>query len=95
MENLDVQDDLQKFEAKDTTNRIPVGWALLFWGLIIWGLYYFWAFSPALGGWSQAMDAESGGTSPGTNMTATVLFTAIPASVVVALWVSRARKKKG
>jgi hypothetical protein len=94
MADLDTQDDLTRFEAKDTAHKIPVGWALLFWGLIVWGAYYLWAFTPGLGGWSQARDAEGGGAAAGTNMTATILFTVVPTAAAVALWIAFARKKK-
>ncbi len=93
MADLDLNDDLSKFEAKETANKIPVGWALLFWGLILFGAYYLWAYSPALGGWSQAQDAEGGATA-GANLTWTILFTAIPTAAAAGLWVAFARKKR-
>ena len=46
-------DDIEKFEAKETSQKLPIGWLLLFWALIIWGVYYFYTYSPSLGGWSQ------------------------------------------
>lgn len=46
-------DDLEKFEAKGTSKKLPLGWLLLFWGLILWGIYYLYAYSPSLSGWSQ------------------------------------------
>lgn len=46
-------DDIEKFEAKNTMNSLPAGWLVLFWGLIIWGAYYFMAYTPSIGGWSQ------------------------------------------
>ncbi len=85
-------DDLSAFEARETSHTIPVGWALLFWGLIAFGAYYLWAYSPALGGWSQAQDAE-GGAAAGSNITATILFTAIPTAVAVGLWIASSRRK--
>jgi hypothetical protein len=88
-------DDLSAFEAKETSHKIPVGWSLLFWGLIVWGVYYLWAYSPALGGWRQAQDLEGGGASAGTNLLATIAFTAIPTAAAVALWiVQRGRKRR-
>ena len=93
MAELDLNDDLSKFENHETANRIPVGWAILYWGLIAWGLWYLWAYSPALGGWSQAQDAE-GGASAGANLTATILFTVIPTAVAAALWVTFARRRR-
>jgi len=88
------QDDLTRFESKETAHNIPVGWALLFWGLIVFGAYYLWAFSPALGGWSQAQDAEAGGAGFGANLIATLAFTLVPTAVAVGLWLTFARKKK-
>lgn len=46
-------DDIESFEAKETTRKLPVGWLMLFWGLIIWGIYYFVAYTPAISGWTQ------------------------------------------
>jgi hypothetical protein len=88
-------DDLSAFEAKETSHRLPAGWLLLFWGLIVWGAWYLWTYSPALGGWSQARDAEGGGASMGTNLLATVAFTVIPAAVAVLLAVAQRRRRKG
>jgi heme/copper-type cytochrome/quinol oxidase subunit 2 len=88
-------DDLSAFEAKETSHTIPLGWSLLFWGLIAWGVYYLWAYSPALGGWQQAQDADGGGAAVGTNTLFTVLFTAIPTAAAVALALTqRARKAR-
>jgi hypothetical protein len=86
-------DDLSAFEAKDTSHTIPVGWALLFWGLIVWGAWYLWTYSPALGGWSQVQDLAGDGASLGTNLLATVAFTAIPAAVAMVL-VAVQRKRR-
>jgi hypothetical protein len=46
-------DDIEAFEAKDTSRKLPVGWLILFWGLIIWGIFYFVSYTPAVSGWSQ------------------------------------------
>lgn len=46
-------DNIEAFEAKETSRKLPVGWLILFWGLIIWGIYYFVAYTPAISGWSQ------------------------------------------
>ncbi len=86
-------DDLSKFEAKDTARKLPVGWVLLFWGLVAWGVYYLWTYSPALGGWSQARELDTAGASAGTNVLATVLFTAIATLVAVVLVLSQRRKR--
>jgi len=46
-------DSINDFEAKDTANKLPLGWLILFWGLILWGIYYFAMYSPSISGWSQ------------------------------------------
>jgi heme/copper-type cytochrome/quinol oxidase subunit 2 len=67
----------------------------LFWGLIAWGAYYLWAYSPALGGWQQAQDADGGGASLGSNTLMTILFTAIPTAAAIGLAMAqRSRKAK-
>jgi hypothetical protein len=90
---IETEDDLSAFESKETSHRIPVGWAILFWGLVAWGAYYLWAYTPGLGGWRQAQDAEGGGATLGSNLIATVLFTAIPATAAVVLMLVQRRKK--
>lgn len=87
-------DDLSAFEAKETSHKLPVGWLLLFWGLVVWGIWYLWAYSPALGGWSQAQDLESGGASSDTNLLATIAFTVIPTAAAIALALVQRRKKE-
>ena len=86
-------DDLTKFEAKDTSKKLPVGWLLLFWGLIAWGAFYLWKYTPALGGWSQSQDLEGGGASAGANLLATIAFTAIPTIAAIAIVLSQRKKK--
>jgi hypothetical protein len=54
----DELDNIESFEAKETSKKMPVGWLILFWGLILWGIYYFAAYSPAISGWSQAKAYE-------------------------------------
>jgi len=54
----DELDNIEEFEAKDTANKLPVGWLILFWGLIAWGIIYFAAYTPAISGWSQAKAFE-------------------------------------
>ena len=89
-------DDLSKFEAKETSRKIPVGWSLLFWGLIVWGAYYLWTYSPALGGWRQALDAEGGGASAETNTFMTILFTALATlAAVLLVFTQRKKPRKG
>jgi predicted permease len=86
-------DDLSAFEAKETSTKLPVGWVLLFWGLVIWGVFYLWAYTPALGGWSQSQDLEAGGASSGTNLFATILFTALPTAAAILIALGQRRKK--
>jgi hypothetical protein len=50
---VDDMDNIDEFEAKETSGKLPVGWLILFWGLIIWGIYYFASYTPAISGWSQ------------------------------------------
>jgi N-terminal domain of cytochrome oxidase-cbb3, FixP len=88
-------DDLSAFEAKETSHKLPVGWLVLFWGLIAWGLWYLWTYSPSLGGWSQVQDLEAGGASTGTNVLATVLFTAIPTAAAILIVLGQRRRKAG
>jgi len=51
-------DDIEKFESKETSRKLPIGWLILFWALILWGIYYFAAYSPAISGWSQSKAYE-------------------------------------
>jgi hypothetical protein len=85
-------DDLAAFEAKETSRKIPLGWALLFWGLIAFGPFYLWAYTPSLGGWQQAQDAEGGGASAGMNTLMTILFTAIPTAAAIGLALAQRAK---
>jgi hypothetical protein len=86
-------DDLSTFEAKETSKKLPVGWLLLFWGLVLWGLWYLWTYTPGLGGWSQAADADGGGAAAGTNLIATIAFTAIPTVAAIAIALRQRRRK--
>ena len=87
-------DDLAQFEAKDTANKIPAGWLLLFWGLVAWGAFYLWRYTPALGGWSQGQDVDAGGgASTGTNVVATIAFTAIATLAAVLIVLSQRKKR--
>jgi hypothetical protein len=51
-------DSAEAFESKETSHVLPAGWLVLFFGLIAWGAYYLWAYSPALGGWSQETELQ-------------------------------------
>jgi len=86
-------DDLSAFEAKETARKIPVGFSLLFWGLILFGAYYVWAYTPALGGWRQALDAE-GGASAEANTFMTILFTALPTAAAIGLALAQRGKRR-
>jgi hypothetical protein len=86
-------DDPAAFEAKETAHKLPAGWLLLFWGLVVWGAWYAWRYTPSLGGWTQAQDAEGGGASMGTNLLATIAFTAIPTLVAIGLAIAQRRRK--
>ena len=87
-------DDLTRFEAKDTAKKLPVGWLLLFWGLVVWGAFYLWKYTPALGGWSQGQDLDAGGgASTGTNVLATIAFTAIPTTAAILIVLSQRKRK--
>jgi choline-glycine betaine transporter len=55
---VNESDNMEVFEAKDTANKLPVGWLILFWGLILWGIYYFVAYTPAISGWTQSTAYE-------------------------------------
>ena len=90
---LEREDDLSKLEAHETSRKLPAGWLLLFWGLVVWGAWYLWTYTPALGGWSQAQDVEGGGASMGTNLLATIAFTAIPTLAAVAIILAQRKKK--
>ena len=85
-------DDLSKFEAKDTSHKLPAGWLLLYWGLIVWGAYYLWKYTPSLGGWSQSQDLESSASSA-TNLFATIAFTASATLTAVVILLSQRKKK--
>jgi hypothetical protein len=86
-------DDLSAFEAKETSRKLPAGWLLLYWGLIVWGVFYLWAYTPGLGGWSQAQDVEGGGASMGANLAATIAFTAIPTVAAIGIVLAQRRRK--
>lgn len=51
-------DHIEEFEAKETAQKLPVGWLMLYIGLIIWGIYYFVAYMPSISGWTQASAYE-------------------------------------
>ena len=88
----DPLDDIEQFEAKETSHRLPAGWLVLFFGLIAFGVFYLWAYTPSLGGWSQSQDLDGSATS-GSSLFATILFTAVPTAVAVVLILAQRKKK--
>lgn len=96
----ELPDTADALEAKATATKVPMGWWLLFWGLIVWGVYYTWAYTPSLGGWSQSKAYEESvqgaaavAGEAGQNIFMTILFTALPTLAAVVLWLA-ARKRK-
>lgn len=90
----ELPDSAEALEAKDTAKKLPWGWLLLYFGLIAWGAAYLWAYSPWSTGWTQAGEYEAGqAPAAATNVTHTILYTALPALVLLALAVSMAKRK--
>jgi hypothetical protein len=93
----DLPDTAEAMEAQATHETVPLGWTLLNVGLTLWGAWYLWAYSPWGSGWTQAGQlegAQAAGAPVETNVTLTILFTALPTAAVLGLWlVQRARKK--
>lgn len=91
-------DNLEEFEAKETSHTLPVGFQLLFWGLIAWGAWYLWAFSPWSTAWTQggefAVAVKENGGAAGTNIFMTILFTALPTAAAIALAFLQKNRKK-
>ncbi len=77
---------------------VPAGWWLLFGGLIAFGVYYLWAYTPWLGGWSQggalAQAGEAAADGGGGNILATILFTALAVITAGVLLLALSRRKK-
>lgn len=101
----ELPDTADALQAKETADKVPFGWWALFFGLILWGVYYVYAYSPSLGGWSQAGDYEASvkvaasasavAAETSQNITATILFTAIATVVAILLAIGAMRRKKG
>ncbi len=72
---------------------VPLGWRLLFWGLIAFGAYYLWAYTPALGGWTQAGEVD-GAAGAGGSVFATILFTALAVIAAGAILFALARRRR-
>jgi hypothetical protein len=96
----EIPDTAEAMEAKSTARTVPLGYWILFFGLIAWGAWYLWAYSPWSTGWTQAgayeqsLDAATAGAS-GTNIFATILFTALPTTAALLLWMAASRRKPG
>ena len=73
---------------------IPLGWRLLFWGLVGFGAYYLWAYTPALGGWTQAAEVDGGAAGAGGNVFATILFTALAVIAAGGILLALARRER-
>ena len=54
----DMEDNVEEFEAHETSRKLPAGWLLLFVGLILFCIYYYVAYTPDISGWSQAKAYE-------------------------------------
>lgn len=80
------------FESKETSHALPVGWLVLFFGLIAWGAYYLYAYTPALGGWSQAGEYE-GTVQAGNSVLTTIACTVVPALALVGILLASRRKR--
>ena len=89
----ELPDTADGMEAKETGRRLPLGFLVLFFGLIAWGLYYLWAYSPATTGWTQAGELATAEKGAGAHVGSTILYTALPAAILVALAVGMARRK--
>jgi hypothetical protein len=87
-------EDLSRFEAHETSRKLPAGWLLLFWGLVLWGLWYAWSYLPVFSGWTAAQDLDAAPTSAGASIFATILFTAVATIVAVSILFTVARRRK-
>lgn len=54
----DGTDDLENFEAHETSHKLPIAWLALFLGLLAFGIYYYIAYTPAISGWTQVKAYE-------------------------------------
>jgi hypothetical protein len=73
---------------------VPVGWRILFWGLIAFGAYYLWAYSPIFTGWTQSGELDRAAAGAGTNIFATVAFTAVATIAAVAILFAVSRRRR-
>jgi heme/copper-type cytochrome/quinol oxidase subunit 2 len=88
----ELPDSAEAMEAKATAHDLPIWWVALLVGLVAWGVFYLWAYSPWSTGWTQAGEMATT-TAASTNITNTVLFTAVPAMVLLAMFLAMARRK--
>lgn len=51
-------DSIEDMEARETARKLPIGWVVLYCALIVWGMFYLYAYTPQLGGWSQSQAYE-------------------------------------
>lgn len=90
----ELPDTAEGMEAKETAERLPIGWQLLFYGLILWGVYYLYMYSPWTTGWTQAGELEKVNPEVGGNIFMTVLFTALPTAAALVLFLMQRRGKR-
>lgn len=89
----ELPDTAEGMEAQGTANDLPVGWRVLFWGLVLWGAWYLYAYSPWTTGWTQAGELEHVDPAVGGNVFMTILFTALPTTAAVVLFLMQRRRK--
>jgi hypothetical protein len=98
----ELPDTVEALQAKKTENAVPLGFWVLFFGLIAWGVYYTWAYTPSLGGWSQSKAFDESVQGPaaaagdaGANIFSTILFTVLPTLAAIGLYLAARRRKAG
>lgn len=98
----ELPDTADGLQAKETGNKIPLGWWILHWGLIVWGIYYVWTYTPSLGGWSQSrafeesvQGAAAASGDAGANIFMTILFTVLPTMAAIGLYLTARSRRAG
>lgn len=89
----ELPDTAEGMEAKETAEVLPIGWRVLFFGLIAWGVYYLYMYSPWSTGWTQAGELEKVNHEVGGNIFMTILFTALPATAALVLYLLQRGRK--
>jgi len=92
----EIPDTAEAMERQDTHDTLPTGWLVLFFGLIAWGAWYLWAYSPWSTGWTQAAQlegAQAAGATLETNVFLTILFTLLPTTAAIGLYLMQRRSK--